>query len=245
MTALFSLLIIITLSIIAVRIASVALELTGLSPHVASFQALSAFSGVGFTTSESESIVNHPARRRIVRGLILSGNAGITSSVATLVLTFVGQSGRDVLERGAALLGGVLVIFLFARSRFIFNLMKKAIAKILIKWTKVYIYDYEEILGLSQGYTISRIVVRKHGWLAHKTLKELHLEREGILVLTITRTVEGQQKGTAMPTGDTKLDPGDILICYGRQEISKALVERGRGTKGDKEHKQYAQEAKK
>lgn len=47
------------------------LELTGLSPKVASFQAQAAFSGAGFTTSESESIVIHSLRRKIIRILIL------------------------------------------------------------------------------------------------------------------------------------------------------------------------------
>lgn len=71
MIAVIGLLIIILISIIAIRIGSIALELTGLSPEIASFQAQSAFSGVGFTTEESEAIVIHPLRRKIIRVLIL------------------------------------------------------------------------------------------------------------------------------------------------------------------------------
>ncbi|MBU3958657.1 MAG: potassium transporter TrkA, partial [Candidatus Omnitrophica bacterium] len=66
MIPLFGLLTIIVLSIIVVRFGAIALELTGLSPEIASFQAQSAFSGAGFTTSESETIVTHPLRRRII-----------------------------------------------------------------------------------------------------------------------------------------------------------------------------------
>ncbi|MDD5355458.1 MAG: potassium transporter TrkA, partial [Candidatus Omnitrophica bacterium] len=84
MIALFSLLIIIIMSVVVVRIGSIALELTGLSPEIASFQAQSVFSGVGFTTQESEAIVTHPLRRRIIRILILFGSAGVTTSIATL-----------------------------------------------------------------------------------------------------------------------------------------------------------------
>jgi precorrin-6B methylase 1 len=73
MLAIFSLLFIITLSVVIVRIGAVALELTGLSPEISSFQAQSAFSGVGFTTRESEAIVTHPARRRIIRTIIMLG----------------------------------------------------------------------------------------------------------------------------------------------------------------------------
>jgi len=49
MIALFTLLTIVLMPIIVVRIGAIALELTGLSPEIASFQAQSAFSGAGFT----------------------------------------------------------------------------------------------------------------------------------------------------------------------------------------------------
>jgi len=73
MVALISLLTIVVLAIVCVRIGRIALELTGLSSDIASFQTQSAFSGVGFTTSESETIVSHPVRRRIVRIWFPSG----------------------------------------------------------------------------------------------------------------------------------------------------------------------------
>ena len=85
MIALFTLLVIILVSVIAIRIGATALELTGLSNEIASFQAHSAFSGVGFTTQEAESIVSHPVRRRIIRVLFLAGSAGITTSMAALI----------------------------------------------------------------------------------------------------------------------------------------------------------------
>jgi hypothetical protein len=47
MVPLISLLVIIVLSISVIRVGAVALELTGLAPEVAAFQAQSAFSGAG------------------------------------------------------------------------------------------------------------------------------------------------------------------------------------------------------
>ena len=61
-------------SFIAVRIGAFALHLTGMDPEVAAFQALSAFSGTGFTTSEAERVVRHKSRRRIITILIILGN---------------------------------------------------------------------------------------------------------------------------------------------------------------------------
>jgi len=54
MYALLSLVVILALSILTVRVGTIALELTGTSRDVASFQAVSAFSGGGFTTQEAE-----------------------------------------------------------------------------------------------------------------------------------------------------------------------------------------------
>jgi hypothetical protein len=245
MTALFSLFVIILLSITAIRIGAVALELTGLSPAVASFQAQSAFSGVGFTTSESESLVNHPTRRKILRGLILVGNAGITSSVATLVLTFVGQQGAALALRGGFLVAGLVAIMLLARSKLIYALMKKIIEKALTRWTSVDIYDYEELLGVSKGYTIWRIVVKNDSWLAGRKLKDLNLDKEGVLLLTVYHRDENQQEYSEIPGGETLINTGDVLVCYSRKEVGQSLVKRTKGKRGDQEHKEKAAEQKK
>jgi len=55
--ALVSLLLAVTLSLLIMRIAAEALILTGLSRQTAEFQAHSAITGSGFTTSESEDVV--------------------------------------------------------------------------------------------------------------------------------------------------------------------------------------------
>ncbi|MFH1441486.1 MAG: TrkA C-terminal domain-containing protein [Candidatus Omnitrophota bacterium] len=230
MIALIGLLIIIIMSIIVVRVGAIALELTGLSPEVSSFQAQSAFSGAGFTTSESESIVTHPVRRKIIRVLILLGSAGVTTSMATLVLTFMGKTGTAVVKRGLALLLGILIIFLLARSKYIYNIMKKIISKSLKKWTKMRIFDYEQLLGFDEGYTISRIKVRKDCWLSDKKLSELRLDKEGVLVLSIYRKIGHKEKFIGAPTGDTIINAGDVLICYSRQEVAESFSGIRKGT---------------
>ena len=57
MAAVFTVLLVLAVSVIIVRIASVGLTLTGISKDLADFQALSAFTRSGFTTDESEQIV--------------------------------------------------------------------------------------------------------------------------------------------------------------------------------------------
>src|SRR6056297_3712972 len=107
MGSLISLIIILVLSVLITKIASESLIHTGLSKEMARFQARSAFTGVGFTTSESESIANHPVRRKIIMSLMLIGNIGIISALASLMLTFVNtsQDARDNLLRIAVITG--------------------------------------------------------------------------------------------------------------------------------------------
>jgi len=219
MIPIIGLLILIALSIIIIRIGAVALELTGLSYEVASFQAQSAFSGVGFTTMESESIVSHPLRRRIIKTLILLGSAGVTTSIATLVLAFVGETQFGFLFRIQALLVGLVIILLFARSKHIYKVMRVIITKVLGHYTKLRIYDYEQLFGLGEGYAIAKVMVKPDSSLNEKAIKELKEELEGMLVLAVYRREEHKTQLIGAPHGDVIIRAGDELICYAKEEV--------------------------
>ena len=91
-----ALVIIVLVALMVVRLGSSALQLTGMSKPVAQFQAASAFFGVGFTTKEAELVVDHPVRRRIILHLIIFGNIGLTSALATLLVTFMSSGDRGI-----------------------------------------------------------------------------------------------------------------------------------------------------
>ncbi len=244
MVPLISFLVIILISIIFVRIGATALELTGLSPDVALFQAQSAFSGVGYTTSESEIIVNHPVRRRIIRLMILMGSAGMTSSIATLVLTFVSATSQNILVKAVVLFLGLLGIYFFSRSKYLQRIMKKFFVKLINRFTSLRLYDYEQMLGLGKGYTISRITVKEDSWIANKKLKELGLDEEGLMVLAVYRKEGREEKFIGAPHGDTEIKPGDVLICYSREDVSIDIARREKGKEGDREHRIRVREEK-
>ncbi len=94
MVAALTVVIILAMSVIVVRVASVVLRRTGLPVHVARFQSISALTATGFTTGESEMITNYPVRRRVIAALMIIGNLGIVSLGATFVVTLV-QTGTD------------------------------------------------------------------------------------------------------------------------------------------------------
>jgi hypothetical protein len=67
-------------------IGAIMLEMTGMERSRARFQALSAISGTGFTTSHAEEVVNNPRRRQIVSYLMIIGNAGILSLIIAVII---------------------------------------------------------------------------------------------------------------------------------------------------------------
>ena len=112
-----TLLCVMTLSLLVSRVATVALRTTGLSQDAARFQARSALTGVGFTTLESEDILNHPARRRIVLTLMALSGAGVITTLASLLLSFAGTSGvRQPAARLGALVLGLFILWRLALS---------------------------------------------------------------------------------------------------------------------------------
>ncbi|AZH25950.1 hypothetical protein [Haloplanus aerogenes] len=116
MYAAIFLLVVLAFSVIIIRTGTIALTMTGLSTDIASFQAVSAFTGVGFTTQEAEDAISTPDRRRIVKVLILLGNVGIITGIVTLVLSFTGERGSDAVRFTYLVVGGSAIL-LFARSR--------------------------------------------------------------------------------------------------------------------------------
>ncbi|MBD3346674.1 MAG: potassium transporter TrkA [Chitinivibrionales bacterium] len=233
MLAIASLLVILALSLLITRVATSALSHTGLSKESARFQARSAFTGVGFTTNESESVVNHPLRRRILMTLMLLGNAGIVTSVSSLMLGLIKPQGDGLVVRLLVLFAGIVALMIIARSKWIDKHLSRVIDAALKRYSKMDIKDYASILHLASGYTISELKIEKKDWLANRTLAESQMKDEGVNVLGIQRK-NGPYIGTL--EADTLIKPDDTLILYGRQGLLKNLDRRGKGIHGDIEH---------
>ncbi|MFW5778112.1 MAG: TrkA C-terminal domain-containing protein [Bacteroidota bacterium] len=235
MAPLVSLIIIISLSFLITRIATELLVHTGLSREAARFQSRSAFTGVGFTTQEAENIVNHPARRRIIMTLMLIGNIGIISAIASLMLTFIDSADGN---KSSLLRIGVIVIFMgmvwvLSKSKWMENALISFIKKILKRFTDLNVRDYVELLDLTGEYEITVIKVNKGDWMENQQAGELGLKKEGINLIGIQRK-DGSYLGT--PQDNTTIRTYDHLILYGRESNLKNLENRKRDTKGKKEH---------
>ena len=208
-----SLLVIVTLSLMVTRLAAVALTLTGLPSEVARFQARSALFGVGFTTRESEVVVNHPVRRRIIYGLMFIGNIGIPTVVATLVVSFF-STMQSAHRRGPALLliFGLAALWLLARSRSVDAVLIRRLARALKRWTRLDVQDYVSLLQLDSGFAVTELLVEPGDWLADRSLAQAALPAEGILVLAIRRS---DHRFIGAPKGTDVIRAGDTLVLYG------------------------------
>jgi hypothetical protein len=232
MIAISSLLVVVLISLLVTRVATVALIATGLSREMARFQARSAFTGTGFTTSEAEAVVRHPVRRRIILALMLAGNAGLAAVVASLMLGFTrggsGGAGYRILE----LILGLAILLALARSRHVDRRLTPLVARLLSRYTDVQIRDYAGLLELEGGYRVVELVVEPQDWMAGQTLAALRLRDEGVVVLGISR--RGDWIGA--PAGQTRVEPGDTLVLYGLEETVCELDERQRGASGEAAH---------
>lgn len=231
MIGLVSLFVVIITSLLITRIATVMLTLTGLSRASAQFQARSAFSGVGFTTSESEAVVSHPVRRRIIMTLVLLGNAGVVTVLGSLLLSFgdVDAPGEAGVRLGL-LAGGLFVLWLGARSRLADRLLSRMIERALRRFTDLDTRDYVDLLRLSNNWVVAELVVGPDDWVCDVPLHELDLPEEGVVVLGIERT-DGRWVGA--PSGKTALHAGDLVLVYGTQDAIDRVDHRPKDPEGE------------
>ncbi|MCA9268044.1 MAG: TrkA C-terminal domain-containing protein [Planctomycetales bacterium] len=238
MLAVFSTLTVFAVSLIIIRIATVSLAMTGISKDLAQFQALSAFTGVGFTTHESEDIVNHPLRRRITMHLMLLGHVGIVVAIPSVILSFMNFGGNDAWSsqlplRFGVLMGGLLLLLILASSRSVEKILWRVNTWGLRRFSKIHVHDYTRLLRVSRNYVISELHVQEGDWLAGHALDQLRLANEGVLVLGIEKP-NGDYLGA--PRGQTRLEADDHLILYGRQDSLLDLDERRAGMEGNVRH---------
>jgi hypothetical protein len=215
------LLITILISFIVVRIGGFALQLTGIEPEVARFQALSAFSGTGFTTREAERVVGHRTRRRIVTILIILGNAGMVTVIATLVASFTQEGGYTwFFIRLAVIIGGIVGLYqLIIRSnvghRALDRLQRPVVNRILREAPAV-----EEIFHVEKDWAISLAMMKGSSKSIGLSVADIAAGGD-IEILGINRA------GTYLirPDGEEKIVEGDRLLVYANKKSVKRILD--------------------
>lgn len=231
MGAALSLFVLLSISVFVVRVAAVALRLTGLPNSVARFQALSAFSGTGFTTSEAEVIVNYPLRRRIVGLLMVVGNLGLVSVLAALVVSFVNTKGEmgAVAEQFGWLLGVLGLLWFLILNPIADRIMCGLIGRALGSWTFLGRRHYQKLTQIGQDYSVCEheaptLLMENAGDAA-----EAGLARLGLRALA-RRAPGGQMTFTGLLA--TPLDADGTVVLFGLDAGHDALWQAEPGATG-------------
>ena len=211
MIAALSLILIFAVSFFLIRVASVALRLTGLPVSHARFQAMSALTGTGFTTAESELIVNYPIRRNIIAGLMLLGNLGIVSILSTTMISFIHTDAQfqAIMIQLAWMAGGTIMFFTVMLNPVVDRIICGLIRNVLQKHTFLGGRRYSRLLQLGGKLSIS-----EHQFFADKSVgpQSLQTSLKQISILAVKRA-SGATEPFSVTMDDISL--GDTLILFG------------------------------
>jgi hypothetical protein len=224
------LLMVVLLSMIIIRIGAIAFQLTGVEWSTAKFQALSCFTSTGFTTREAELIAGNPQRRRIASVLMVLGNAGLVTMIATfanslnpnvLVPHLSVPFLHTVLPRSVlpwinlAVIGGFLyVIYKILSNATIARRLTEFLRRQIVKKEIIKRVSFEELLVATGGYGVSQVEISQESPILDKTLLESGLRKADVTVLVIERN----ETTIPNPPADAKILLRDKLICFGKLE---------------------------
>lgn len=217
---LFPTLLAVFFSFLVVRGASIALMMTGLDEKRARFQALSAFSGTGFTTKEAERIVNHPTRRRIITWLMIVGNAGIVAVIVTATSSLVTSQGLTLPINVVILLAGLWIIYILATRTGLARRWESFIRRKLVESAVFEEASTEDLLHLMEGYGLVRALISENSPFVGKSISKAKLTAKGLLVLGVERGGEW----ISVPEATEAIREGDTLVIYGSLKVLRDLL---------------------
>ena len=201
-------------------IGAMMLESTGLERSRSRFQALSALSGTGFTTSQAEDVVENPHRRKIVSCLIFLGNAGILSFLVVLVLYL--RQGLT-LPSIASIVITVIVLLLLALliwSGLLDKITALFVKMMALKKRKSGIVLEKVIYRFGDTVVAILMVGKDEGQELLSEAKE-KLKDRGVTVLGVERCGEK----IVVTQADFRIEPGDSILCHGQYQAFKHYIQ--------------------
>jgi hypothetical protein len=203
------------------QVATGALIATGMPREIAAFQARSAFSGAGFTTTEAENVVNHPTRRRIIATTMFVGNLGTPTLVVTVLIGFLVPGPGSTTERTLVTLAGLLLVLILIANRPIQRRLERlghevANSRLLPSLES----DYEELLSLGDDFVVGAVRLASDPESTYRSLRGLDAALPGVQLLGVHQG----ERYVGMSPADIELGAGDALIVHGPREEVAAIA---------------------
>lgn len=212
-------LLVIFVSLLVVRAGAIALMMTGMDQRKARFQALSAFSGTGFTTKEAELVVNHHQRRRIATWLMILGNAGIVTVIVSATSSIVTSQDQRIPMNIIILLAGTYLLYKLVSRRGLARRWERFIENRLIRSQAFEEGTTEDLLHLIEGYGLVRANITQDSPFVGSSLSEVRVQNEKLMVLGVERG----KNWISFPKGKETINEGDKLVVYGPLDTMKDL----------------------
>ncbi|WP_226677921.1 TrkA C-terminal domain-containing protein [Mesobacillus jeotgali] len=191
---------------------------TGLDRKIARFQVISMLTGTGFTTGESELIIDHPVRRRLGAFLILFGAfslAVIISAISNLL------TDNFYTMEIAYIAGGLLVLLFVLRAPFVQRIMGKKMQSELKENYELADLPISDVLLMDEDDEVREIAIKEDSQFAERTFDEIVDKEDDVMLLFIRRGEINIRKKAY----DTKLEPGDKLVLYGNNPRIEEIFE--------------------
>ena len=226
---------VITIYLFVIEVFSVAFKLTGLATKKIKLQVASLFTGVGFTTQESELITNDDKRRKIAVACIYTGHIfsvlimGLAINVLFSVLNSI--STKTVANDFTAwyfivlyVTSGLFLIMAFIKIPPINKLFQNMLERIAINSSKhrrntnlITVVDF-----YGKNAIVEVVLNTLPEFTKEKTLIEMELTKKYVInILSIRR---GNR--TVDVTKDTMFRKGDVLVIYGLiSDVKAAFVD--------------------
>lgn len=205
-----------TIILIVIEINTILFTFTGLKKNIARFQVISMLTGTGFTTGESELIIDHPIRRRLGAFLILFG----AFSLAVIISAISSILSDEFFTMKIGYVAGTLVLFLFVLK----------VGKVKNKLTVLFEHELERNFDL-QDMTIKDVFFTEENdclvevplhssstMIGGKLIEKLNSE-EDINVLSIKRGEIVIRKKRL----NTELQAGDFILMFGDKEVIRRI----------------------
>ncbi|MET1029436.1 TrkA C-terminal domain-containing protein [Domibacillus tundrae] len=203
--------------VLVIEISVIAFTLTGLEKEVARYQAISMLTGTGFTTDESQLIIDHPIRRRISMFLILFG----AFSLAVIISAITNILSDDLrLNKLIMISAGLLIIFILGKTPMTKKLFQNRFEYEMKKNLDISELPIKEALFLDEDDVVTDVVIEKNSRLDGKKVKDVFKEGWDVNLLFIKRGEMNIRKKLASET----IQAGDKLYLYGNRQVIEDLT---------------------
>jgi Trk-type K+ transport system membrane component len=203
------------------RLATGALIATGVPPEIAAFQSRSAFSGAGFTTTETESVINHPMRRKIISTTMFVGSLGTPTLIVAVLIGFMAPGPGSTTERTLVTISGIVLIAMLIGNRPATDFLVKVGHRYANKRLIPVLSDsFETLLTLGDDFAVGSISLAADPADTYRSLRGLDEAVRGVRVLGIRR---GDEYFGETPI-DIELRQGDEILVYARLDQINSMI---------------------